>query len=73
MDDDTSEKGAKKKPSQNEKTKEVGDDEIPTSTKTLVLKAPKIPTSIQRYIVLLSSCRNSFVTFLRSTYLRLFK
>lgn len=47
MEDDKSGKEAKKKPEKNEKSKET-DDEIPTSTKTLVLKAPKIPTSIQR-------------------------
>ena len=47
MERDKSSKEAKKQADQNEKSKET-DDEIPTSTKTLVLKAPKIPTSIQR-------------------------
>ena len=47
MDEDKTPKEAKKTANQNEKTKET-DDEIPTSTKTLVLRAPKIPTSIQR-------------------------
>ena len=47
MEKDKNSKEAKKEANQNEKTKET-DDEIPTSTTTLVLKAPKIPTSIQR-------------------------
>ena len=47
MEKDKMSKEAKKQANQNEQTKEIV-DEIPTSTKTLVLKAPKIPTSIQR-------------------------